>query len=170
MAALTAIAVGAAVAGGALQMYGQAQATAKQAKAEEENAKYLEEQAAFTREAERRTLNTFDQEAEQFRGSQISGYSAGGVSLTGSPLAILADTIGRQMQDRSAIQLDYQAKEREALLKAGASYRQANDLRGWKSKYLPGAAIGLQTAGQVASIQSNNSKNSSAKSSGGGTK
>lgn len=169
MAAATAAAL-AVVAGSALQIYGQSQATAKQAKAEEENANYLMEQAAFTREAERRVLNTFDQDAEQFKGSQISGYSAGGVSLAGSPLAVLADTIGKQMQDRSAIQLDYQAKEREALLKAGASYRQANDLRGWKSKYLPGAAIGLQTAGQVASIQSNNSKNSSAKSSGGGTK
>lgn len=143
MAAQFLIMGGMMAAGSALNIYGNIQANKKQAIAERENAKYLEEQAAFTREAERQALNIFQDESEQFLGSQISGYSRGGVALGGSALAVFADTISKQLAEKESIKLDYQSKEREALLKAGASYRQAEYLSNWKTNFLQSSSTGL---------------------------
>lgn len=157
MAAPLLIAGGLMAAGQALQIYGNIQANKKQAELERENARYLEEQAGFTREAMRRSLNIFDEESEQLLGSQVSAYSRGGVALSGSALAVFADTLGKQITEREGIRLDFEAKEKEALLKAGASYRQAQYLSNWKTNFLPAAGASANTG---ASILAMNSKGS----------
>lgn len=139
MAAASAMILG----GTGLSIMGQAQSSKAEAEAEFANAAYLKEQADFAREAGRRTVNAFDVEAAEFLGNQKSGFSAGGVALSGSPLAVIGDTLARQGVEREGIKLDSFAKEREALLKAGASYSNAKKLSNWKSRFLPAAGTGL---------------------------
>lgn len=131
--------------GAATKIYGSIKANQAQAEAERANALFYEEQAQFARESTFRSLEIYQDEAEDFRGKQIGAIAAGGLQMTGSALAILADTELKKVRESDAIIRDGKFKEREAFLKAGASIEQAERLSGFVANVLPA----LSTAAEV---------------------
>jgi hypothetical protein len=143
------VAAAAAIVGAGIQIYGQITANNDQAAAEEENAAYYAEQAEFARQATVRELSLYNIESEDFLGRQKTQIAKGGVNLTGSALLVLGETMMRQMEERKAIISDGKAKEREALLRAGASSEQAGRLTSFSNNVLPAIGTTLTTAASV---------------------
>jgi hypothetical protein len=154
MAALTAALVGI---GTAASIYGQVKANAAEAEANRQNASFLREQADFAAEAGARELAIFKDNADQFFGNQVTSIGAGGVAVSGSALQVLADTKMRTMREEQAIKADTAFKQREALLRAGASMEQAERLSSFEANVLPGIGT-IATTG--ASYYVNMSKSS----------
>ncbi len=131
--------------GGAAKMYGNMKANSAQAEAERANALFYEEQAQFARESTFRSLEIYQDDAEDFRAKQLGAIARGGVAFSGSALEIMADTELKRIRESDAIVRDGKFKEREAFLKAGASIEQAERLTGFTANALPA----ISTAAEV---------------------
>jgi len=149
MAALTALAIGAAAVGTAVSAYGNYKANMAQSEAERANAAFYEEQAEFARQAGLREEELYKDQSEEFIGRQISQAGKGGAEMSGSALLAFGDSKLRQIKETEAIKFDSAAKVREALLKAGASRKTATSLTSWENMFLPPAGQALGTATQM---------------------
>jgi len=98
-------------AGTALQVYGQYQANMAQSQQEFANAEFYKAQADFARAAQFREASIASREYEFRKGAQISAYAKGGVDISGSAAATLADTLASKVEELAAIkrkgELDY---------------------------------------------------------------
>jgi hypothetical protein len=150
---------GAAILGTGVSIYGQYKANKAQAAAEEVNAAFYEEQAKFAEESLQRELAIYQEQAEEFKGSQISGYARGGVDMSGSPLLVLATTKARQEAEKEAMIANSKMQQREAYLKAGASYEQASRLTSFSNNALPAVGAALNTGVQIASLTRSSTSN-----------
>lgn len=159
MAAFSSFALAATIAGGALKTYGNIKANQAQAEAERANAAFYQEQAQFARESTARALEIYQDDAEDFRGKQVGAIAAGGLQMTGSALAILADTELKKVRESDAIIRDGKFKEREAFLKAGASIEQAERLSGFTANVLPAISTAAEVGVSIYKGTVDNAKN-----------
>jgi hypothetical protein len=116
--------------GTGVQMYGQYKADKAQAKAEEENGKFLREQEKLAKKATARELDIFDYESKQLSQNQMSAFARAGVDISGSPLAVMAETRLQQMKERAAIETEGTFNARLARLRSDSSMQAARDIRG----------------------------------------
>ena len=133
-------------AGTALSMFGQYQANIAQAKAERENAAWLEQQAAYADIANTREKSIFLRESNQFMGAQFDAISSSGVDLAGSALDTIDESFRLIESELEAIQLSGSMQVQEALLKAGASSRTANQLSDPGMNLLQATGTGLSAS------------------------
>lgn len=144
-----AVGAGAAVAGLGLGIVGNIMGNNAQAKAEEANAAYYNEQKEYARQAMLRNLDIFKDQASETIGTQTTAASAGGVTLSGSPLLVLASSRARQIKEEAAIRYGGEANIREAYLRAGASMDNANRLGSFAMNGLPAIGSALGTIGTL---------------------
>ena len=146
MAGFTAIALtSASLIGGGAKIIGNIKANHAQAAAERANALWYEEQAEFARPSTLREVDLYKNEAADVVSSQVSAVAKSGLTMSGSALAILADTKVKELSEVDAIKKDGAMKSREALLKAGASNAQADRLSSFWNNALPAIGDAAQT-------------------------
>lgn len=114
---------GGAFAGGSSVMAGQAQSKAIKNQGEY-NAKVYEQQAEVIKEQKKISDFQFNRQAASIRGSIVAKTAGKGLLLSGSPLAILADTESQLLFDKAIG--DYNSKIQENLATSGAGYYRAS--------------------------------------------
>ena len=141
------MAVGLIAAGTALSIFGQMQANFAQAQAERENAAWLDEQANFLEQSSAREAKIFERQARLQIGEQIGGFSASGVELSGSALDTIRESFSLMEDELQAISDQGRMSVREALLKSGASRRNANRLGSFGLNAIQASGTALTGAG-----------------------
>lgn len=99
MAVLPAIAIGAAVAGTGLSIYGSLFAGSQQAAAAHTQAKLSKLQAEAEDERAASEAGAIRRKARELFSTQRAAYAASGVRLEGTPLLVMADTIRESERD-----------------------------------------------------------------------
>lgn len=156
-----AVGVGAIIAGTAIDAYGRYKANQAQADADEQNAAFYREQADFAQKAGDREINVYEDEANQFEGSQKSSYARGGVELSGSPLLAFGDTKFREMQQVDAIKQKTAQSVLEASLRGTSAQNSADSLNSFAGQALPLAGTlltGLSNAAVVSAASGGKGK------------
>lgn len=133
--------------GAGMQLYGQYQANKAEAKAEEQNALFYQEQAKIALEAAKREQLIFEDESEQFLGTQINAFVKGGVDLSGSALMKIAATQQQIAAESETILATGKRNERLSLLKADQANKNAKRLSSTSYNLLQAAPAALNFAG-----------------------
>lgn len=147
------VAIGAAIVGTGLQLYGQKKSRDAVKKQELENIALLEKQNKFAQQAVQRETEIFYEEGQQLIGNQASTFAANGVDISGSALMTLIDT--EINIDNEIADIKQQAKNEGviALDRINASRSRLREMNSFSNKYLPYASTILGGVSQIASAQ-----------------
>jgi coproporphyrinogen III oxidase-like Fe-S oxidoreductase len=127
---MSGIEVGALVMGvGALvETIGGVKSNTDEAESERANSAFYLEQAQFAKDSATREEAIFTDQAERFKKNQAGLFARNGVSMTGSKIAMLADTDKRIRDEIEAIRREGEMNVKTATLRANASKRNADRL------------------------------------------
>jgi len=105
-------------AGTALQIVGNYQSNISQSRAELQNARFYKEQADFASASMFRSIYLTERRFEAAKGAQISAYAKGGVDLSGSAAAMIADTVSSKIEEVNAVRLKGKMEVNLALMRS----------------------------------------------------
>lgn len=117
---LAAIAIGTAVVGTGLAVYGQVQQAKTAKEMGEYNAKLAEQQALQVDMDARESVRRRREQNKRFLASQTSAYAKAGVTIEGSPLEVQAETAG--ILELEALDASRQAQQQQSALYGQAAY------------------------------------------------
>jgi len=134
--------IGGAVVKGVIGVIGKRKAKGRQAEAERANASFLREQAEFAEISGKRELNIFERQSDRVIGAQQSAFAKAGVDLSGSALAVLAESKQQAAEEKGAIRRESEFRVRLANLRAQEAEGAAGRLEGGLFGDILGGVIG----------------------------
>ncbi len=141
-------------AGAAVSAYGSIKANNDRAAAERQNANYYKTQAEYASAVGARQLSLFGIKSDEVRASQLAAYAAGGVEVTGSPLATLEQESIRKMQTIRAIQAETSNRVSLAAMKGEQANSLADQYSSFTNQFISAAPSILKGAGDIAKDRS----------------
>lgn len=138
-----------------MEVYGNVKANLDQARAEAENAIWMRQQADYIQRSTKREYEIFNRESQENMAALENTFAKAGVSMAGTALEVQAQEQLKRQQELDAIVDQGNMNMQEAMLKANASQRNADNLGSFKHNALQ-AATSVVGAGK--SYASYNSK------------